>query len=148
MSHPHLDGGANGGLDKGTASSNPDHGPADEVIDEPGRDNDEFVATVATVGVVGLGVIAFEAALLPGLVLGVAAALAPRYLPKVGGAINPLFKSTVRGAYKLGERAREMAAEVQEQMHDIVAEAKAEAEGNGTVEAKGQGRATRAPAAP
>jgi hypothetical protein len=147
MSHPHRDGGANGGGSSSAAGADPDHigDPTDDTIEEPGRDNDEFVATIATIGVVGLGVIAFEAALLPGLVLGVAAALAPRYLPKVGGAINPLFKSTVRGAYKLGERAREMTAELQEQVHDIVAEAKAET--NGSVETKGQGRATSAPAA-
>ena len=147
MSHPHLDGGAKESSVNSGAGGNPGHfgASADDDIEEPGRDNDEFIATVATVGVVGLGVIAFEAALLPGLVLGVAAALAPRYLPKVGGALNPLFKSTVRGAYKLGERAREMAAEVQEQVNDIVAEAKAET--GGSAETKEQARAAGAPAA-
>src|ERR1700739_1008914 len=74
MSHPHLDGGANAGLANNATSGNTGHfgAPADDTIEELGRDNDEFIATVATVGVVGLGVIAFEAALLPGLVLGVA----------------------------------------------------------------------------
>jgi hypothetical protein len=42
--------------------------------------------------------------------------------------VNPLVKSTVRGAYKMGQKTREMVAEVQEQVHDIVAEV--DAEGN------------------
>jgi hypothetical protein len=86
----------------------------------------ELVATVATVAVVGVGAAIFEAALLPGLVLGVAAMWAPQYFPKMGEALNPLFRSTVRGAYKLGNKTREFVAEAQEQVHDIVAEVHAE----------------------
>jgi Protein of unknown function (DUF5132) len=59
-------------------------------------------------------------------VLGVAAMWAPQYFPKMGEALNPLFRSTVRGAYKLGNKTREMMAEAQEQVHDIVAEVHAE----------------------
>jgi hypothetical protein len=40
--------------------------------------------------------------------------------------VSPLVKSTVRGAYKMGQKTREMVAEVQEQVHDIVAEVDAE----------------------
>lgn len=147
MAYPHPDGRLDAGLANGVPAGQPDDigEPADAAIEEPGADKDEFVATAATIGVVGLGVIAFEMALLPGLVLGVAAALAPKYLPKVGGALAPVFKSTVRGAYRFGERAREMAAEVQEQVNDIVAEVKSEGDAN--VDAKVQGRATTAPAA-
>jgi hypothetical protein len=89
-------------------------------------DRSELVATVATVAVVGVGAAVFEAALLPGLVLGVAAMWAPKYFPKMGEALNPLFRSTVRGAYKLGNKTREFVAEAQEQVHDIVAEVHAE----------------------
>jgi hypothetical protein len=89
-------------------------------------DRSELVATVATVAVVGVGAAIFEAALLPGLVLGVAAMWAPQYFPKMGEALNPLFRSTVRGAYKLGNKTREFVAEAQEQVHDIVAEVHAE----------------------
>ena len=85
-----------------------------------------MVATVATVAVVGVAAAVFEVALLPGIVLGVAAVAAPRYFPKMGAALNPLFRSTVRGAYKLGQKTREMMAEAQEQVHDIVAEVHAE----------------------
>jgi hypothetical protein len=84
--------------------------------------------TVATVAVVAAGAALFEAALLPGIVIGVAAVAAPKYLPKLAGALNPLFKSTVRGTYKFAQKSREMFAEAQEQVHDIVAEVKHEAE--------------------
>jgi hypothetical protein len=86
----------------------------------------DAIATVATVAVVGIGAAAFEAALLPGIVLGVAAMWLPRYFPKMGEALNPLFRSTVRGAYKIGRKTKEMVAEAQEQVHDIVAEVHAE----------------------
>jgi hypothetical protein len=93
---------------------------------EGGEDRGDVVATVATVAVVGVAAAAFEAALLPGLVLGVAAVAVPRYFPKIGAALNPLFRSTVRGAYKLTHKTREMMAEAQEQFHDIAAEVHAE----------------------
>jgi hypothetical protein len=89
------------------------------------QDRDDAIATAATVGVVAVGAIIFEAALLPGLILGVAAALAPKYLPKVGSALNPLFRSSVRGAYRFGQKSREAFAEAQEHMHDIAAEVNA-----------------------
>jgi Protein of unknown function (DUF5132) len=89
-------------------------------------DRSELVATAATVAVVGVGAAVFEAALLPGIVLGVAAMWAPKYFPKMGEALHPLFRTTVRGAYKLGNKTREMMAEAQEQVHDIVAEVHAE----------------------
>jgi hypothetical protein len=90
------------------------------------NDQNDMVVTVATVAVVGVAAAAFEAALLPGIVLGVAAVAVPKYLPKIGGALNPLFRSTVRGAYKISQKTKEMMAEAQEQVHDIVAEVHAE----------------------
>ena len=94
---------------------------------EEGQDDHAvLVATAATVGVVGVGVAVFEAALLPGVVLGVAAMLVPKYLPRMGAALDPLFRSTVRGVYKVGQKTREMVAEAQEHVHDIVAEVNAE----------------------
>jgi hypothetical protein len=99
---------------------------AAEAAQAESENRSEVVATVATVAVVGIGAVAFEAALLPGLVLGVAAMWLPQYFPKMGEALNPLFRSTVRGAYKLGHKTREMMAEAQEQFHDIAAEVHAE----------------------
>jgi hypothetical protein len=86
----------------------------------------ETVTVAATVGVVAVGAALFEVALLPGIALGVAAMLAPKYVPKVGAALTPMFRSSVRGVYKLGQKSREMMAEAKEQMHDIVAEVHAE----------------------
>jgi hypothetical protein len=117
----------NGGLDASTypvVEGSETETLDQETIENP--DRSELVATVATVAVVGVGAAIFEAALLPGLVLGVAAMWAPQYFPKMGEALNPLFRSTVRGAYKLGNKTREMMAEAQEQVHDIVAEVHAE----------------------
>jgi hypothetical protein len=100
--------------------------PASETNDEA-RTN-EAVTVAATVGVVAVGAAIFEVALIPGIALGVAAMLAPKYVPKVGAALTPMFRSSVRGAYKLGQKTREMRAEAKEQMHDIVAEVHAEGE--------------------
>ena len=99
---------------------------AADLLEEPADDHTILVATAATVGIVGVGVAVFEAALLPGVVLGVAAMLVPKYLPRIGTALNPLFRSTVRGVYKVGQKSREMVAEAQEHVHDIVAEVDAE----------------------
>ena len=108
-------------------------------LSETPQDNTEAVATLATVAVVGLGAVVFEAALLPGLVLGVAAMWLPKYFPKMGEAINPLLRSTVRGAYRVGRKTKEMMAEAQEQVHDIVAEVHAEGEGAAKTVATAQG---------
>ena len=104
--------------------------------DQGDEDRSDVVATVATVAVVGIGAAAFEAALLPGIVLGVAAMWLPQYFPKMGEALNPLFRSTVRGAYKLGDKTREMMAEAQEQLHDIAAEVHAEKDADVTATGK------------
>ena len=125
------------------AASNGGHpgAPADEPEEVEGS-NDEVLATAATLGVVAVGALVFEAALIPGMILGVAAMLAPKALPKIGTALNPLFKSTVRGAFRLSQKAREVAAEMQEQVHDIVAEVKAEGD------TKADARQDRAPTPP
>ena len=104
------------------------HDHADDLLDEKADDNALLVATAATVAVVGVGVAVFEAALLPGVALGVAAMLAPKYLPRMGATLTPMFKSTVRGVYKVGQKTKEMVAEAQEHVHDIVAEVDAEAD--------------------
>lgn len=97
-----------------------------EAMEANGEDRGDMVATIATVAVVGVGAAVFEAALLPGIVLGVAAVAVPRYLPQIGAGLSPLFRSTVRSAYRMGQKTKEMFAEAQEQVHDIVAEVDAE----------------------
>jgi Protein of unknown function (DUF5132) len=122
MKKPKLEG--NGSLEDTTAAEGSETETPETAENSDRRS--EVIATAATVAVVGVGAAIFEAALLPGLVLGVAAMWAPQYFPKMGEALNPLFRSTVRGAYKLGNKTREFVAEAQEQVHDIVAEVHAE----------------------
>jgi uncharacterized protein DUF5132 len=120
MQEPKLDG--NGSL------ANPAERvatPETEHIDRDSENRSDVVAT-ATVAVVGIVAAAFEAALLPGIVLGVAAVWLPQHFPKMGAALNPLFRTTVRGAYKIRQKTQEMMAEAHEQVQDIVAEVDAE----------------------
>ncbi len=103
-----------------------------EITQEEG----DMIATVATVGVIGIGVAIVEAALLPGVILGVAAVAAPKYVPKLGSWLGPMFKSTVRGVYRFSQKTKEFMAETHEHVQDIVAEV--DAEGAATA-AKGAG---------
>ena len=96
-----------------------------------GHDTDELsepdlTSTLATIGVIGVGVALFDLALIPGMIIGVAAAFAPKYLPQVGDRLEPLFNTAVRGAYKATRMARGAVAEAQEKMLDITAEVDAE----------------------
>lgn len=102
------------------------------------NETSSILATVATVGVVGAGVAVLEAALLPGLVLGVAAVAAPSLLPRLGSAISPIFRSAVRGVYMAGRKTREIVAEAQEHVNDIVAEV--DSEGANDVEIHSEAR--------
>jgi hypothetical protein len=91
-----------------------------------GADENTFSSKLATVAAVGLGAALIEAELIPGILIGVAAMLAPDVLPKVGRGLRPLLKGAVRAGYAFTERAKETIAEAGEQMQDIVAEVRAE----------------------
>ncbi|SJZ53772.1 hypothetical protein SAMN02745126_01537 [Enhydrobacter aerosaccus] len=106
-------------------------------------DVNDAVTAVATVGAVAVGAALVEVALLPGIALGVAAMLAPKYVPKMGSALAPVFRSSVRGVYKFGQKTREVVAEAKEQVNDIVAEVQAEED-----EAPKAATASAAPATP
>lgn len=84
--------------------------------------NDDMVAKAATIAVVGVGVALISAELLPGMLIGVAAA----FLPGIGPKMRPFLKSTVKAGYTAVRKTREMMAEASEQMQDMLAEAKAE----------------------
>lgn len=107
-----------------TASHDMHQSPALEAAES---DRDLLVKGAVTVGVVAVGVALIEVALIPGMVIGVAAALAPKYLPKLGEGLQPAFRSTIRGLYKLNRKTREAVAEASEHVQDIVAEVHAEA---------------------
>ena len=81
---------------------------------------------VATVALVGLGAALIEVELIPGILLGVAAMMAPDVLPKLGRILRPMIKGTVRAGYAFAEKTREVVAEAGEHMDDIVAEVRSE----------------------
>ena len=86
----------------------------------------DTMSAAATVGIVVAGAAIMEAALIPAILIGAAAALAPRFLPRIGIRIQPVVDSTVRGAVKMGRRARNAVGEAQERIGDISAEVAAE----------------------
>jgi hypothetical protein len=107
--------------------------PGDTPDEQHGQEEDGGInKTVATVVVVAAGAALFEAALLPGIVIGVAAMAAPKYFPKLANALGPVFKSTVRGTFKLAQKSKEALAEAHEHVNDIVAEVRAEETSNVT----------------
>jgi hypothetical protein len=84
--------------------------------------NDDIVAKAATIAVVGVGVALISTELIPGMLIGVVAAL----LPGIGPKMRPFLKSTVKAGYSAVRKTREMISEAGEQMQDMIAEAKAE----------------------
>ena len=90
----------------------------------PATKQDELMGKVATVALIGLGVALIEVELIPGLILGAAAAFLPNLMP----SLRPAMKSTVRASYKFAQKTREVFAEASEQVQDMVAEAKMEQE--------------------
>jgi hypothetical protein len=111
-----------------------DHGfgPDEEDVAE------EEGSTLMTTLLAGAAVAIFAPELLPGMAIGVAAMLAPRILPMVGGTLRPLMKTAVRAGYSAAITAREVAAEAGEQVQDMVAEARA-AQTNGRPATKARG---------
>lgn len=95
-------------------------------------DASDFMTTATTIGAVAVVAALVDVALIPGIAIGVVAAFAPKFMPKLGERLEPLFNSTVRGAYKLTRRARVAVAEAQERMNDIAAEVDAEAAAEAT----------------
>ena len=84
--------------------------------------------SLATVALVGVGAALIEPALIPGILIGAGALLAPKLLPNVGGMLRPLVKGVVKAGYSATMAAREMVAQAGEQVEDLVAEARAEHE--------------------
>jgi hypothetical protein len=112
-----------GGAEKPPSASTAE---ADASAADADVEQTDVVTTVTTIGVIGVAAALFDLALIPGIIIGVAAAYAPKYVPQIGERLQPLFSYTVRGAYKATRKARSAIAEAQERMHDIAAEVEAE----------------------
>ena len=69
----------------------------------------------------------FGGSLMSNLLIGAAAVvLAPIVVPAILAGMRPVAKTVVKGGVLVYDKAREMVAEVGEQMGDIVAEARSE----------------------
>ena len=97
----------------------PEHLP--EQAEEVSSGND-MVGKVATIAVIGVGAAIISAELIPGMLVGLAAAFLPGLAPK----LRPLMKSTLRVGFSAVQKTKEMVAEASEQMQDVMAEARSE----------------------
>jgi Protein of unknown function (DUF5132) len=95
-----------------------------EALPEPMQDvsNNDMVGKIATIAVIGVGAALISAELIPGMLIGIAAA----FIPGMGPKMRPLLKSTIRAGYSAVKKTREMVAEASEQMQDVMAEARSE----------------------
>lgn len=94
--------------------------PMPEQLDEVS--NNDMVAKVATIAVIGVGAALISAELIPGMLIGLAAA----FIPGMGPKMRPLIKSTIRAGYTAVQKTKEMVSEASEQMQDVMAEARHE----------------------
>jgi hypothetical protein len=103
-----------------------DHEPEPEALDDVSDleevSNNDMVGKIATIAVIGVGAAIISVELIPGMLIGVAAA----FLPGIGPKIRPFMKSTIRAGYAAMKRTREMVAEASEQVQDVVSEARNE----------------------
>ncbi len=104
--------------------------PLPEPLDEVS--NNDIVGKVATIAVIGVGAALISAELIPGMLIGVAAA----FLPGLGPKMRPLLKSTIRAGYSAAKKTKEMFAEASEQMQDVMAEARSEHAAGETIQAE------------
>lgn len=77
---------------------------------------------LATAAVVGVGAALIEIEWIPGLLLGVAAMVAPELVPKIGRGVRPFVRSAIKNGYAASRKSREWVAEAGEQISDMVAE--------------------------
>ena len=104
MKKAKLDG--NGSLDDSTEPA-VEGAEVETLNQETGEESDrsELMATVATVAVVGVGAAVFEAALLPGIVIGAAAMWLPSHYSKMGETVGPLARTAAGSANTLSAAA-------------------------------------------
>lgn len=87
---------------------------------------------IAAAVAVGLGAALMEAELLPGILLGAGAMLLGRVFPQLNEGIRPMLKSAIGASLSLTDKTRSLFAEATEQVHDVVAEVRAERQQAGT----------------
>jgi hypothetical protein len=81
---------------------------------------------LATAAAIGVGAALISVELIPGLILGAGAILFGKLFPEIGSYVRPAVKNLVRTGFAVTQKARELAAEANEQAHDLLAEVKHE----------------------
>jgi hypothetical protein len=83
---------------------------------------------LTSAALIGIGAL-IEPELLAGMAIGAGVVLASRWLPDIAGdLLRPIARSAVKAGYTAAIAAREIAAEVTEQVEDLIAEVRAEQE--------------------
>ena len=90
-----------------------------EVLEEEGS---SLIGTLVT----GAAVALIKPELLPGMAVGVAAALGPKLLPAVSALLRPVIKTAVRAGYATAVATRGVVAEAGEQVQDMIAEVRSD----------------------
>ncbi len=82
---------------------------------------------LGTVALAGLALAAIEVELIPGLLIGVAAMLAPKFVPGLDAYMRPLVKTVIGLGHGALTKSKALVAEASEKVQDMVAEVRSEA---------------------
>ena len=81
---------------------------------------------IATAAAIVVGAALIEIELIPGLVIGAGAVLLGKIFPEISGYARPIFKSFIKAGFSAAHKIRQVLAETNEQVNDLVAEVKSE----------------------
>ena len=88
------------------------------------------VSGVATAAAIVVGAALIEVELIPGLIIGAGAILLGKLFPEATHYVRPAIKGAVRAGFSATHKIREILAEANEQVNDLVAEVKNEQSGS------------------
>jgi len=98
-----------------------------ENIVERGKDLlSNETSSVATAVAIIVGAALIEVELIPGLIIGAGAILLSKIFPDLTSYIRPVIKGAVRAGFSTTHKVRQIIAEANEQVSDLVAEVKDE----------------------
>jgi len=90
----------------------------------PLEEGGQAPSLLTSAALIGIGVL-IEPELLAGMAIGAGIVLASRWLPNLtGDLVRPVAKTAVKAGYAAVTTAREMVAEVTEEVEDMMAEAR------------------------
>jgi hypothetical protein len=83
-------------------------------------------SSIAAAAAIVVGAVLIEVELIPGLIIGAGAILLGKFFPEASGYVRPAIKGAVRAGFSATHKIREILAEANEQVQDLVAEVKNE----------------------